>query len=31
MSYEDNIPFLRLGFAGDTTFWRSYGAHAGRR
>ena len=29
--YEDKIPFLQFGFVGDTTFWRNYGAHAGRR
>ena len=28
---EDKMPFLQLGLVGDTTFWRSYGAHAGRR
>ena len=28
---DDKVPFLQLGLVGDTTFWRNYGAHAGRR
>jgi hypothetical protein len=31
LSDEDKMPFLQLGLVGDTTFWRSYGPHAGRR
>jgi len=30
-SEQDKMPFVQLGFVGDTTFWRGYGPHAGRR
>ena len=28
---SNRVPFVQLGVTGDTTFWRSYGPHAGRR
>jgi len=28
---QDNIPFADASLVGDTTLWRSYGPHAGRR
>ncbi|MFI5165483.1 MAG: BamA/TamA family outer membrane protein [Thermoanaerobaculales bacterium] len=31
LSYKDNFPFIQASFTGDTTFWQSYGPHAGRR
>jgi hypothetical protein len=31
VSYNNRMPFLQLGFIGDTTFWREYGPHAGHR
>ena len=31
LAEDDKMPFLQLGLVGDTTFWRSYGPHAGRR
>ncbi len=30
-NYSDEIPFAQLGVTGDTTFWKEYGPHAGRR
>jgi Tol biopolymer transport system component len=30
-SFKDKMPFLQGAFIGDTTFWRDYGPHAGRR
>lgn len=30
-SLDDKIPFVQGGLTGDTSFWQSYGPHAGRR
>jgi Tol biopolymer transport system component len=29
--YKFHVPYLQFGLVGDTTFWRDYGPHAGRR
>jgi Tol biopolymer transport system component len=31
VTYSDNFPFVQASFTGDSTFWQSYGPHAGRR
>jgi len=31
ISYDDQIPFVNVGLAGDTTRWQAYGPHRGAR